>query len=365
MRAQLLFLCFLMSGFFSYSQEKGFYFDDIYRTYRIYVPDNLDPDSSYSLIINMHGLGSNAYEQQLYTLFDPIADTARFIISYPNAVNAEWNVTNDPNKADDVGFISALIDTIAAEYPVNHKRVYATGMSMGGFMSYRLACNLSGRIAAMASVTGLSINYGCQPVHPMPIIQMHGTADDVVPYAGVDATLPFWIDLNGCPATPVVTDLPDIDTNDFSTVTKSVWGLCEDSVEVILYTINGGEHTWPGAKFLIGITNQDINASLEIWNFFKKYSLPSPAAIAEKPFAGISISVYPNPVLNTSMVSLGMEPGVKFTYRLADNTGRILKAGQGSQSNYFLLEKDNLPPGIYHLSVISSVYYGQAKVIIR
>ncbi len=117
-----------------------------------------------------------------------VADTAGIVVVYPNGIDETWNVSSTTGT-DDVGFISALIDTVDYQYSIDLNRVFATGMSMGGFMSYRLACELSERIAAIASVTGLQAFYPCNPNRPVPILQFHGTADPVVPYAGVPATI--------------------------------------------------------------------------------------------------------------------------------------------------------------------------------
>jgi len=136
-------------------------------------------------------------------------------------------------------------------------------------------------------------------------LHIHGTADGTVLYQGdppfyysVDSIIQYWVQKNYCPTTPVVTQIPDIDTNDNSTVTKSYYGLCQDSSEVVLFTINGGEHTWPGSSINIGITNQDINASVEIWNFFKRHRLNSSTSTqinSELNLVQINLTIFPNP----------------------------------------------------------------------
>lgn len=161
------------------------------RAYRVYVPPAYNPTLSAPLIINLHGYGSNNIEQELYTNFKPIADTAGFIIVHPNGTpdfsnTLHWN-TFGTSTVDDVGFLSALIDTLSTQLNINQSRVYATGMSNGGFMSFQLACQLGNRIAAIASVTGTMTvtNLGtCQPARPLPVMQIHGTADATVPYLG-------------------------------------------------------------------------------------------------------------------------------------------------------------------------------------
>ncbi len=248
---------------------------------------------SIRLIINMHGLGSNSFEQEFYTEFDQVADTAGIVMVYPDGVNSQWNIYQD-GGVDDVGFISALIDTMDANYSIDLLRVYACGMSMSGFMSHRLGCQLNDRIAAIGSVTGLLVYFNCNLTRKVPVLQIHGTADDIVPYEGVAYTMQYWTDIDGCPDS-VVTELPDIDTTDQSTVTLTTYNTCIEDSEVLLYTINGGEHTWPGATYIIGVTNQDIHASVEIWNFFKKFSLPVGVGLGEMDLAKAKLKIYPQP----------------------------------------------------------------------
>ena len=250
------------------TQTGSFTYDGLVRNYRVHLPTSC---LGLPLVFNLHGLGSNAAQQEFYSGFNSVADANDFILVYPDGINNEWNITG--TGVDDVGFISALIDSMKKEHDVDLNRVYSTGMSMGGFMSYRLACQLSDRIAAIASVTGLLATFPCSPSRSVPVMQIHGTADGTVAYSGVNSTVSFWVGHNNCPANPVVTNLPDIDMNDGSTVTKSYYGLCDDSTEVILYTVNNGGHTWPDATIDIGVTNHDFNASSEIWDFFKKYDL--------------------------------------------------------------------------------------------
>ncbi len=119
--------------------------------------------------------------------------------------------------------------------------------------------------------------------------------------------------------------MPDIDTNDNSTVTVSYYGLCEESTEVILYTINNGEHTWPGATIIIGVTNQDIKASSEIWNFFKKYNLQGSTGIAwQAALSGPMCHFYPNPVHNLATVELINYPSDQFDFRIFDMAGKLV-----------------------------------------
>ncbi|NTV84294.1 MAG: T9SS type A sorting domain-containing protein, partial [Bacteroidales bacterium] len=335
------------------------------RTYRLHLPVDYNPDSLYPLVINMHGLGSNAFEQEIYTEFNNVADTSGFIVSYPNGISETWNIASSTGT-DDVGFISALIDTINYLYGVDLQRVYATGMSMGGFMSYRLACELSDRIAAIASVTGLQAFYPCDPGRSVPVAQFHGTADPVVPYAGVATTINNWVNYNYCPETPVTTDLPDIDPDDNSTVTVSYYGLCDDSTEVILYSIINGEHTWPGASIYIGITNQDIKASNEIWAFFRKYTLQGSTNIEE----GMSITdlecrFFPNPVKGLATVEFTVPQTESVDFRIIDVNGKICLEEKSLNNSRFLIDCSQIPQGFYFVELSSGNRKSYQKIVIQ
>ena len=137
MKKALLTIIAALSLSFAFSQEFTMIHDGLTRTYRLYIPPGYNPDTLYPMVINMHGLGSNAFEEEVYTAFDSIADTAGIIVVYPNGIGGTWNISSTTGT-DDVGFLSALIDTVGSQYSIDLNRVFATGMSMGGFMSYRL-----------------------------------------------------------------------------------------------------------------------------------------------------------------------------------------------------------------------------------
>jgi len=345
------------------AQEYSFTYDGIERTYRVFVPEAYVPGEDHPMVINMHGLGSSAIEQQIYSGFDFIADTAGIVMVYPNGVDNTWNVFST-GGTDDVGFLSALIDTMAANYDIDLTRVYSTGMSMGGFMSYRLACQLEDRITAIASVTGLLVFSPCEPSRPVPVLQMHGTADQVVPYAGVQFTIGHWTNHNNCPSDSVVTDLPDTDTTDQTTVTLTTYGLCDDSSEVLLYTINGGEHTWPGATLSIGITNYDINGSAEIWNFFRKYTLDEFTGIQPLSLTQRRLIIKPMPVTGTSVVEV---PGGYMhdrIFRLYDLSGKLMREEHHGRKGEITFTKDNLKSGLYILEITSGNKIYREKVLV-
>lgn len=256
------------------------------RTYRVYVPPVYNPAVPAPLIINLHGYGSNNIEQEIYTNFKPIADTSGFIIVHPNGTpdfsnTLHWNTFGTSN-VDDVGFLSALIDTLSVQLNINQSMVYATGMSNGGFMSFQLACQLGNKIAAIASVTGTMTvtNLGtCQPARPLPVMQIHGTADATVPYLGnfffapVQNLLNFWVGVNGTSATPQIYQMPDINPNDGCTAERHTYTGGTNGTQIIHYKVIGGGHSWPGAPININVTNMDFSASAEIWKFFRQYNI--------------------------------------------------------------------------------------------
>ncbi len=258
----------------------------IQRTYKLYIPLLYDGREQVPLLINLHGYTSTAEEQLYYGDFRAIADTANFIVVCPQGTVYEgqthWNTGGwTPNSTvDDLGFVAALIDKLASEYKIDPKRIYATGMSNGGEMSYLLACKLGDKIAAIASVGGAMTpeTFGaCNPAHAMPVLHIHGTQDDVVPYNG-DATatgimkgLGYWVNFNACAALPTQAAVPNISPNDGSTVEHFTYQ--GDKANVEHFKVNGGGHAWPGAAYDLPGTNQDFNASLEIWKFLCRYDL--------------------------------------------------------------------------------------------
>jgi len=274
-----------------YAQIKldSFDFEGHHRNYKLFLPNNYSITKSFPLVIYLHSYGWTAQQGMSYTLLNQVADTSGFMVVYPSAI-PNWNsgIGDNPDwptpNVDDVGFINALIDTLSNHYSIDLERIYACGYSNGGFMSHKLACQLSHRIAAIASVSGVistSTAANCNPLHIMPVLQIHGTEDPWVPFKGImgwnsaDQTVNYWINFNNCfPADTTI--LSDIDPTDDCTVEKISYSNCTNKTKVIYYKVINGGHTWPGAGpagYPAGNTNQDFNASVEIWNFFKDYRL--------------------------------------------------------------------------------------------
>lgn len=304
----LLFLFGLIADQ-SNGQTYSFTYGAIVRNYIVHLPAGYNASKTYPLVINMHGYTSNASQQQMYSQMDAVADTAKFIVVYPNGVNNAWNCGfgGFNPTVNDVGFLSALIDTMKKKFSVNPNKIFSCGMSLGGFMSYRIACELNSKIAAIASVTGLMADsvrkFLCQNSCTMPVLDIHGTTDPVVNYNGAsgyvsaDSTIRWWRTKDGCPAVPVITNIPDVNTADGCTATKYYYGLGNDSSEVIFFKITNGGHTWPGGIAIpsYGNTNQDFKASGEIWKFFRKHSLKCGAVGVTEAETRNRFGIYPNP----------------------------------------------------------------------
>lgn len=313
------------------------------RDYRIYIPAAYTQGTPVPVVFNLHGYGSNMLEQEQYGDFRSIADTANFIIIHPNGTpdgsnELNWN-SFGLTTVDDVGFLSRLLDTVMANYSVNPARVYSTGMSNGGFMSYHLACNLSNRITAVASVTGsmtITNMNACSPNHPTPIMQIHGTADGTVPYLGnsfmvaIETLVTNWVNENNCNATPITINVPNSSTTDGCTATHYTYTGGTNGATVEFYKVTGGGHTWPGAPIAIGVTNMDFSASKEIWRFFSQFSLGQLLNVEEQTDNGF-FSAYPNP--SNGMVTLNFNDNSQKEINVYNNLGQLVLSKVSADQN--------------------------------
>ena len=239
------------------------------REYIIYVPDDYTGTSSLPLLLSFHGLASNMEFNFNQTNFDQLAERENFIVVHPNGIANRWTVNASNNP--DIDFVEALLDQLENDYKIEPNRIYSTGMSNGGNFSFTLACGLNNKIAAIASVTGLMLKIvigDCIPTRPMAILHIHGTEDPIANYAFVQGGLDFWAEHNTTNMNPIVTNIPDIDNQDGSTVERFEYLNGENGVEVQHLKVTGGGHEWPGYK-----GNMDVNASEEVWNFLKAFDL--------------------------------------------------------------------------------------------
>lgn len=240
------------------------------RDYIIYIPQSYTGKEKYPLLFAFHGLGGNMESSYNNSKFHLLAEKENFIVVHPNGISSNWNAVTINNNID-VTFTKALIEKLENTYTIDSNRIYSVGMSNGGYFSFLLACELSDKIAAVASVTGLMFNKvltECEPTRPLSIMQIHGTEDELVDYSGVSNVITKWISHNNTDTTPIESDIPNIDVNDGSTVKRFVYSNGNNGTEVQHLKITGGKHKWPGYE-----GNMDINASEEVWNFVKRYDL--------------------------------------------------------------------------------------------
>jgi len=283
----LLFTFFAMHTFAQSRQwREDMQVDGIERAYITYIPANA-AGGKMPLVISLHGGFASPKGQFHLADFRPLADRDKFIVVCP-ASRRLWHDGKDNKGIDDIKFISQIIDVMVKKYNADESRVYVTGISNGGFMTSRLACQLHDRIAAIAVVAAtLDRDEGYVPEKPMPVIYMHGTADPVIPEKGgkkfgrwiysQDEVLSIWAKLDKCSATPAITEIPD-KAGDGTSVVKKEYINHETGYKVIGYTIVNGGHTWPGGwqympKFIVGKTTHNLNACEVIWDFFKQYKL--------------------------------------------------------------------------------------------
>ncbi len=366
-RTITIILNLLVIHFSVFSQQtlnKSIIHDGMQREYILYVPATYTGNSATSIVLNFHGYGSSAAQQMWYGDFRPIADTADFLIVHPqgslfNGIS-HWNVGGWTigSTVDDIGFVEALIDSVGADYNIDSTRIYATGMSNGGFMSFLLASQLSEKIAAIASVAGSmtpETYNNSNPSHPTPILQFHGTADGVVPYNGaiwtlsVEDVLQYWVDYNYCNALPSITSLPDIEPTDGSTVEHIVYSGGDNEVNVEHFRIIGGEHTWPGSDFGGAGTNYDIDASAEIWNFFSRFDingLMGVTGIETTNTKDIKLRVYPNPARSYIVIENNFLSPKEYEIRSAQ--GKLLLKGVINSENQ-RIDLHGLPTSFYLL----------------
>jgi len=266
------------------------------RFYDLHVPKRYKRNRRLPLVIVLHGGGGNGGSVKRMTGMSAKADKEGFIVAYPYGTGRfrkfalTWNAANccgyaNEKNIDDVGFISAMIDKIQKDYGVDPRRIYATGISNGGMMAFRLGVHLSNKIAAIAPVAAAFNEKDIQPEHPVSLLMINGILDKRVLYEGgfgpeaaiqredrsVAATIALWIDFNKCYPESEVSHLQN------RLVSKDEFKQGLDQTSVVLYTLNGGGHAWPGGRsnFAISDTpNPKISATDIIWEFFKNNPKP-------------------------------------------------------------------------------------------
>lgn len=235
------------------------------RTYMVYLPSGLP--ASPPLVFSVHGMNQTNTWMRGASSWDKVADSAKIVVVYPQSDGARWDLAANGN---DVKFFVALIDTLAKRHNIDRNRVYETGFSMGGMMSYALTCAVADKFAAVAPASGYLLGgggaSGCNPKRPMPILHMHGTADDFVKYADLPAFLASMRAKFGCPATAQVA----ASYQGNAKLKKEVWAPCDKGSEMAFIHIEGQGHDY---------NDRTLNETREAWDFMKRFTLGASAGI--------------------------------------------------------------------------------------
>jgi polyhydroxybutyrate depolymerase len=274
------------------------------RDYRVHVPPGYSAAPSLPLVVVIHGAFDTAEGMEKFSGFSDLADREGFVVLYPNGMGIlgflqHWNAGHCCGKAaedrlDDVGYIAAAIEAVCGRLRIDRRRIYMTGFSNGGMMTYRFAAergNLLAAAAPLAASIGGRPSSGApewripEPVRPLPLLTIHGLADDDIPFDGgvsrhrggertylsVEDSVGFWVEANRCRSR--------IDADLYGgQVRSTVLGDCEGGGNVALYTLRGWGHVWPGRYFTASLPDDNplkgFDASEIIWAFFKKYQRP-------------------------------------------------------------------------------------------
>ncbi len=269
--------------------------DGLERTYVLHVPSAYDESHPTPLVLSFHGGAGNAENQRRVSEFNELADEKGFIVIYPNGTGRledkilTWNGGTCcgyavANQVDDIGFIRALITELQSQYNIDPKRIYATGLSNGGIMSYRLACEAADVFAAIGPVAGTQNYIRCEPSEPVSVVHFHGTDDTHLPYGGgsgedsiagvlfksVEDSINFWLDFNQCATKPQSATQQDVRVDAYNE--------CARGSAIHLYTIVGGRHAWPGSDGPAwpggDQPTQTISATEIMWEFFAAHPKP-------------------------------------------------------------------------------------------
>jgi polyhydroxybutyrate depolymerase len=340
----LIFLS-LNSGLRAQEAKETVIVDDVTRNYVVRLPKGYDPQQHYPVVIMLHGMNQDTDDIARLTRFNELADKDSIIAVYPSALHGRWNVgvrpeaprarmgpgpgrrrggyggggypgggggypgggggypgggggypggrnggqdSGEENKratpADDIAFFNSMLDKIESRVSVDESRIYATGLSEGGFMALRVGCAMSDRIAAIAPVgAAMPKTMICLPSRPVPVVMINGTEDPIVPHGGgtehnldlktisIDDSAKAWARIDRCSEKPNQSKLPAHGKGGMETKVDTFDG-CQQGAQVVLYDIKGGGNTWPGGEQYevekeIGKTSQDLNASETIWSF--------------------------------------------------------------------------------------------------
>ncbi len=375
----LLALFFLLITTSLSAQYDSIFVDGIFRTYQLHLPTDYNGSTELPMVIAMHGGFGSGPQLETQSKLSEKADDANFIVVYPEGVPSllnirTWNAGGCcgyamNNDIDDVGFISALIDSLSNELAIDNNRIYATGMSNGAFMSFRLACELSEEIAAIAPVAGTMNVDQCEPSRAVPIIQFHSFEDSNVPYLGgigdgvsnhynppIDSVQNAWAVMNGC---NIINDT----LYNGSDYTHIRWSDCDCMYEQQFYITTDGGHSWPGGmQTAIGdLPSEFINANDLMWDFFQLYSLEcETSAVRENP--ELQFKVFPNPAESQVFIEFPSQIPNDGRLKVQDVNGKLLFSEKikGTRNE---IDLSAFPAGIYFLHFENTSFSVIEKVV--
>ncbi len=367
----IVFTAFLSSSYAQTLITENFIFNNNNREYAIYIPASYDGTTAFPLLFNFHGGGDFIATHMSGVDMRPIADTANFILVYPQAIpdpgnggSTSW-MHKPPTTHDDVPFVEAMIDSISANYNIDQNRVYSCGYSLGGEFTYELGCQLNNKIAAIGAVArtmGAETFNNCSPTHPTGVMTILGTADPISDYNGVwylgvqyymsaNEVHDYWVNYNNCDTIPIISAIPDIAPADGSTVERNTWANPDGCIYVEQLKVNNGGHDWPGSS-----GNMDIDASQEIWNFVSRYNLngiigcSTTAAVNKISDTSLNYNAYPNPFDDQLTLEINFKEIEEFN--IYNIFGKLLITGQLT-SDLNTIDLSSLPPNFYILQTKS------------
>ena len=377
MKKTTLLSCIIFLAFNLFGQQqlnRTLFFDGQNRSFIVYIPSSYDGSNQVPVVFNFHG-GGGTSSSFIYTNdMRSIADTANFIAVYPQAAVDPTDGSNSwlhktPTTHNDVNFIESIIDTLSSDYNIDNDRIYACGYSEGGLFSYELGCRLNNRIAGFASVSGsmltetyrLDNGFGsCSPIHPTAVLLIPGTSDGNFHsmyngfqpyYLSVNDITTYWSSHNNTDLNPTITNVPNTNNSDGSTVEKRIWENGDNCVAVQELKVINGDHDWPGS-----FGNMDISASQEIWNFVSKYDINGLINCASTnviPTNDLEIKIFPNP--NSEFITINSLDKNNLSYSIFSNVGKMVMKGNINKSNP-KINISHLEPQLYILMIGGNSY---------
>lgn len=363
-----ILICFSTLRICYAQQLESFNHNGEIRTYNLFIPTGWDNSENLPLLMVLHGLTQTGSGVMEITNFNAIAQQDNFIVCYPSGLNNAWNANMNVSisNADDIGFLENLISTLSSQYNLDQSRIYFCGFSNGGFMSMKMLCESDICIAGVAAVSSTmsdTVYNNCSNAPVSSILQIHGTADPVVPYDGsistgisVSSFLELWSNQFNCGTNTLTTDIPNSNIWDFSTAQEITYNNCPAG-QLIHVKVLGGGHQWPGIETWnggVGTINLDFYSPSFIWDFFKGKTCSS-AELFETEHE--EIEIYPNPSLGKIYIKC---PINDYHIIIRDVQGNVLNTLQNNHSNMEI----ELYPGFYIFDIISDNYILSRKRLV-